>query len=101
MSSQTLEQINTPDNIGELTRKHSIDTPEVLELLRALKNNAEPYAKRMLDNAINGAIKNTDSSKVAEAFRKFAQEVQEGRTLVLNRELIKLVADLGLEKAPV
>jgi Mg/Co/Ni transporter MgtE len=97
MTTTYLEQTTSVDAIKELTQVHrTIDTPEVVGLLKDLKKSAEPYAKKMLDTAISSAIENSDSSHVAEAFREFAETVEKERAKALEKALARLVQRLDL-----
>jgi hypothetical protein len=95
MSSATLEQQKSVDKIDELKKIHAtIDTPEVVKLLKDLHASAEPYAKKMLDSAVDAALKNADSTQVALAFRGFAETIQRERKAALDKALAVLVKEL-------
>lgn len=95
MNPATLEQQSSVDRIAELTQVHAtIDTPEVVKLLKDLHASAEPYAKRMLDSAVDAALKNADSTQVALAFKGFAETIQRERKVALDKALAVLVKEL-------
>lgn len=50
----------------------------------------------MLDIAISAAIKNVDSSQVAQAFREFAERVKSERQKSLDHALSDLAKNLNL-----
>ena len=95
MTQTNFEHEQSVDRISELTQVHrTIDTPDVVKLLKDLHASAEPYAKRMLDSAVDAALKNADSTQVALAFKGFAETIQRERKVALDKALAVLVKDL-------
>ena len=95
MSYQNPEILSSVDHIDELTRVHpTIEIRDVTKFLKEIHANAEPYSKKMLDDAIRSALQNADSSQVGEAFRGFAITIEKERKVTLNKALKTLIEKL-------
>lgn len=93
-------QNNRVDTLSELAQVHkTIDTPEVMGILRGLHKSSESYSREMLDLAIENALKLKDSPEaVAGAFLWFAEKVQKERQKAIDGALRELLADLDFHQ---